>query len=85
MKINLDMHDGYSLGELCVKRTNLFHGHIQSLCLVDCLGVYKWHLQGPNSGFNLEECSHHAVMCCSAVVLAVVFMNMENYIEEGSE
>jgi len=38
---------GYSLGELWVKRTNLFHGCIQSLCLVDCLGVYKWHLQGP--------------------------------------
>ena len=24
-------------------------------------------------------------MCCSAVVLTAVFMNMENYIEEGSE
>jgi hypothetical protein len=46
-------------------------------------GIYN--VRNLYSGFTLEECSHHAAICCSAIVLTVVFTNMENYIEESSE
>jgi len=54
---------------------------------MDVFRVYVWLTVWVNlySRFTLEECSHHAVMCCSVVVLTAVFMNMENSIEEGSE
>jgi len=62
---------------------DVFRVYVWLTVWVSINGIYK--VQNLYSGFNLEECSHHAAMCCSVVVLAVVFMNMENYIEEGSE